>query len=123
MLNVLTPLPGTRLYDDMAAEGRIIDRDWRHYDAQHVVFAPRHMTPYELQRVTLSAYRRFYSTRRLVAFALTLRIQRTKENGWCWWFVRSWHLPRSNRQYWRWLKRLRLPHVGAAGAASDSRQG
>ena len=123
MLNILTPLPGTRLYDDMAAEGRIVDPDWRHYDAQHVVFAPRHMTPYELQRVTLRAYRRFYSTRRLVANALTLHIQRTKEQGWCWWFVRSWHIPRINREYWRWLKGLRLPQMGKAEAARDSRAG
>ena len=34
MLNILTPLPGTRLYDEMAAEGRIIDHDWRNYDAR-----------------------------------------------------------------------------------------
>jgi radical SAM superfamily enzyme YgiQ (UPF0313 family) len=115
MLNVLTPLPGTRLYDDMEVAGRIVDRDWRHYDAQHVVFAPRNMTPYELQRATLRAYRRFYSTHRLVANALALRIQRTKEQGWCWWFVRSWHVPRSNREYWRWLKRLRLPRGGRGG--------
>jgi hypothetical protein len=89
------------------------------------VFAPRNMTPYELQRATLRAYRRFYSTHRLVANALALRIQRTKEQGWCWWFVRSWHVPRSNREYWRWLKRLRLPRGGTAGAAAGraDRQG
>ncbi len=115
MLNILTPLPGTRLYDDMVAEGRIIDPDWRHYDAQHVVFAPRRMTPHQLQRATLRAYRRFYSTHRLVAHALVLRIRRTKELGWCWWFVRSWHVPRSNREHWRWLK-----GVGLRRAASSS---
>jgi len=106
MLNILTPLPGTRLYDEMAAAGRIIDHDWRHYDAQHVVFAPRWMSPRQLQRATLRAYRRFYSTHRLVGHALALHILRTKELGWCWWFVRSWAVPKSNRLNWRRLKEL-----------------
>jgi radical SAM superfamily enzyme YgiQ (UPF0313 family) len=106
MLNILTPLPGTRLYDEMAAAGRIVDRDWRNYDAQHVVFAPRRMTPRQLQRATLRAYRRFYSTHRLVAHALALHILKTKELGWCWWFVRSWHLGEGNWRNWRRLKSL-----------------
>ena len=67
MLNIMTPLPGTLQYDEMDAEGRIFDRDWSHYDAQHVVFTPERMTPRQLQRETLRAYRRFYSTRRLLA--------------------------------------------------------
>jgi len=121
MLNILTPLPGTRLYDELEARGRILDRDWRHYDAQHVVFAPKRMTPRQLQRATLRSYRRFYSTHRLVAHALALHIEKTKELGWCWWFVRSWGVPRANRQNWRWLRRVRVPRVGPSGAASDSR--
>ncbi len=109
MLNILTPLPGTRLYDEMEAAGRIVDRDWSHYDAQHVVFAPRRMTPRQLQSATLRAYRRFYSTHRLVGHALALHIEKTKELGWCWWFVRSWHLPKRNRLNWRRLKSLTRP--------------
>jgi len=109
MLNILTPLPGTQLYDEMAAAGRIVDHDWRNYDAQHVVFAPRRMSPRQLQRATLRAYRRFYSTHRLVAHALALHIEKTKELGWCWWFVRSWGVPKSNRLNWRRLKALAHP--------------
>jgi radical SAM superfamily enzyme YgiQ (UPF0313 family) len=115
MLNILTPLPGTQMYEEMDAEGRILDRDWSHYDAQHVVFAPRRMTPRQLQRATLRAYRRFYSTHRLVAHAVVFHIQKTKELGWCWWFVRSWGVPKVNRQNWRRLKELRLPRVGGGG--------
>ena len=121
MLNILTPLPGTQMYDELEAEGRIVDRDWSHYDAQHVVFAPQRMTPRQLQRATLRSYRRFYSTHRLVAHALALHIQRTKELGWCWWFVRSWGVPKVNRQNWRRLKELHFPRVGRGGAAPDRR--
>ncbi len=121
MLNILTPLPGTRLYDEMAAEGRIIDRDWRNYDAQHVVFAPRRMSPRQLQRATLRAYRRFYSTHRLVAHALALHILKTKELGWCWWFVRSWHLGEGNWQNWRRLKGFAQRPASRLPAADEPR--
>ncbi len=121
MLNILTPLPGTQMYDELEARGRILDRDWSHYDAQHVVFAPQRMTPRQLQRATLSSYRRFYSTRRLVAHALALHIQKTKELGWCWWFVRSWGVPKRNRLNWRRLKELGRPYASRAAQVSSRR--
>ena len=43
--NVLTPLPGTALYERYEREGRIFDRDWAKYDGKHVVFHPKRMTP------------------------------------------------------------------------------
>ncbi|MFH0811022.1 MAG: radical SAM protein [Pseudomonadota bacterium] len=58
---ILTPLPGTRMYDQIEAEGRITDRDWSHYDAHHTVYMPKRMTPYELQNETFKAMNRFYS--------------------------------------------------------------
>lgn len=58
---MLTPLPGTRLYDQLEAEGRILDRDWGHYDAHHAVYMPKKMTPYELHSGTFKAMRGFYS--------------------------------------------------------------
>ena len=45
MLNILTPLPGTQQFEELDAEGRILERDWSFYDAQHVVFRPKQMTP------------------------------------------------------------------------------
>ncbi len=62
MFNILTPLPGTRFYKKMDAEGRIIDRDWAHYDARHVVFKPSLMTPDALQKGFFWAYHNFYSS-------------------------------------------------------------
>ena len=43
--HILTPYPGTPLFRQMEAEGRLLHRDWRLYDTAHVVFRPRHMTP------------------------------------------------------------------------------
>jgi radical SAM superfamily enzyme YgiQ (UPF0313 family) len=47
--NILTPYPGTRVYEQFRREGRLLTRDWSHYDHATVVFRPRNMTPYELQ--------------------------------------------------------------------------
>ncbi|RMH04485.1 MAG: radical SAM protein [Nitrospirae bacterium] len=59
--NVLTPLPGTALFDRYEREGRIFDRDWAHYDGKHVVFHPARMTPEQLQEGFYWAHHHFYS--------------------------------------------------------------
>ena len=48
-LSILTPLPGTRLYDEMAQEGRLIERDWGKYNGNHVVFRPRRISVEKLE--------------------------------------------------------------------------
>lgn len=58
---IATPFPGTRLYRRLESEGRIIDRDWSHYDGQHVVYQPTHMTASELQQGTVKAWEISYS--------------------------------------------------------------
>jgi len=59
---VLTPLPGTDTFKQLEAEGRIFNYDWSLYDAHHVVFQPREMSPWQLQfGATLEAMPRFYS--------------------------------------------------------------
>lgn len=59
--NVLTPLPGTALFDRYDKAGRIFDRDWAKYDGKHVVFQPNRMTPEQLQEGFHWANHQFYS--------------------------------------------------------------
>ncbi len=61
--HVLTPYPGTRLFDQMARQGRLLTRDWRLYDTRHAVFRSRHMSPAELEAGYARAYREFYRWR------------------------------------------------------------
>ena len=61
----LTPFPGTRLYDDLEREGRIMTRDWSRYDRQNIVFQPRHFTPEDLQDRIFWSYRQTYNWRSL----------------------------------------------------------
>lgn len=69
---ILTPLPGTPVFDNMVKEGRILTRDWSLYDAHHVVYRPKKMTTFELQVETIRAFGAFYSLaaalKRLVRF-------------------------------------------------------
>ncbi len=46
--SILTPYPGTRLYQRMLDEGRLLTRDWSLYDTSHVVFRPRRLSPEQL---------------------------------------------------------------------------
>jgi radical SAM superfamily enzyme YgiQ (UPF0313 family) len=46
--SILTPYPGTRLYQRMAKEGRLLTNDWSLYDTSHVVFQPKTLTPRQL---------------------------------------------------------------------------
>jgi len=59
--NVLTPYPGTKTYQNMKNEGRLITTDWTYYDHNTVVFKPKNMTPYELQVGKVEARKKFYS--------------------------------------------------------------
>ncbi len=47
---ILTPFPGTPLFDELESSGRIINKDWSSYDMNHVVFKPENMSPEELQQ-------------------------------------------------------------------------
>jgi len=111
MLNILTPLPGTQQFADLDAEGRILERDWSFYDAQHIVFRPRHMSPGFLLRETLRANRRFYHARRVLRSVGVLLRRRDKpswdrmlERGWLWWYARMWWRDPANRAYRRRLQ-------------------
>jgi radical SAM superfamily enzyme YgiQ (UPF0313 family) len=65
-LAILTPQPGTILYDEFERAGRIIDRDWRHYDYRHVVIRPAQMTGRQLQDGADWLYRQFYRLDRII---------------------------------------------------------
>lgn len=60
---VVTPFPNTPLYLRLEKEGRILTKNWELYDAQHVVFQPRHMSVQELQLGIESAWKHAYSVR------------------------------------------------------------
>ena len=58
--HILTPYPGTALFQRMQTEGRILHRDWDLYDTRHVVFETRAMKAAELEAGYWHAYLDFY---------------------------------------------------------------
>jgi radical SAM superfamily enzyme YgiQ (UPF0313 family) len=59
--HILTPYPGTPLFAQMEAEGRILHRDWSKYDTAHVVFRPKHLSVEQLAEGYAWCYRRLFS--------------------------------------------------------------
>jgi anaerobic magnesium-protoporphyrin IX monomethyl ester cyclase len=69
-LMMVTPAPGTRLWERLESEGRLIEADWTFFDGHHAVLRPERMTPLELQLSALEAMRRFYSRSAIAGPAL-----------------------------------------------------
>ncbi len=64
--SILTPYPGTRLFEKLSSEGRILHYDWSRYNSEHVVFTPRMMSSEQLQEGHNRANREFYSVSSIV---------------------------------------------------------
>lgn len=58
---ILTPIPGSRVYNQMKEENRLLNVEWSLYDGLHVVFQPLKMSALQLQKETMKAMRKFYS--------------------------------------------------------------
>jgi radical SAM superfamily enzyme YgiQ (UPF0313 family) len=63
-VSVLTPLPGTRLYEEMKRDGRLLSEDWGWFNGKtHVAFRPKQMAAEELFSGYMWFRQRFYSVR------------------------------------------------------------
>ncbi|MGB9716242.1 MAG: B12-binding domain-containing radical SAM protein [Thermodesulfovibrionales bacterium] len=58
---MLTPLPGTQVFNEMKESRRLLHTDWSKYDGHHVVYKPFLMSPQTLHIESLKAMGRFYS--------------------------------------------------------------
>jgi radical SAM superfamily enzyme YgiQ (UPF0313 family) len=61
--HILTPYPGTALYERMRRQNRILHENWSLYDTRHCVFMPKLMTPTQLEKGYREAYNEFYQWR------------------------------------------------------------
>lgn len=58
---ILTPYPGTRLYERMERDGRLLHQDYWRYTSYQTVFRPANFTPPELDRQFLAFYKKCYA--------------------------------------------------------------
>jgi radical SAM superfamily enzyme YgiQ (UPF0313 family) len=91
--NILTPFPGTPLFQRLAVEGRILTHDWRKYNSRDdVVYQPRQMSPAELLAGFRYANARFYSLP-----SIAKRFLRSPAQLW-------WALPLNLAYAYQWRK-------------------
>jgi len=97
--HILTPYPGTPLYRQIEAEGRLLHRDWELYDTGHVVFRPKRMSVEQLAEGYRYCYERLFSAssvwKRRPATGLPAYLAMSllyKKCNWLWpWLIR-WRL-------------------------------
>jgi radical SAM superfamily enzyme YgiQ (UPF0313 family) len=59
--NILTPFPGTKLFERIKKENRITSFDWTLYNCAKTVFEPKNMTEKELYNGTIWILKQYYS--------------------------------------------------------------
>jgi radical SAM superfamily enzyme YgiQ (UPF0313 family) len=90
--NILTPFPGTRLFQRLEKEGRILTYDWSQYNSRHhVVYQPKQMSVAELLAGFRYANERFYSLR-----SIARRLSRSRVQFW-------WTLPLNLAYSYQWF--------------------
>ena len=111
MLNILTPLPGTQQFADLDAEGRIFDKRWHLYDAHHVVFTPKQMTPLRAADARCCAAT-CASTRwrQWLKYLFTFRFTKLLFQTWGRHIIRTWRRDKRNKAFMKALKQLPWPH-------------
>jgi len=93
---ILTPLPGTPLYDNLVAENRITSFDWSQYDGHHVVYKPNKMSVWELQfGVMLEAMPKFYSLWQVIKAGVRFKYKNVIHRAYGHWMLIKWKVHNS----------------------------
>jgi len=82
---ILTPSPGTDLYQEFEADGRISEVDWSLYDGTHAVFKPEGRSQASLENGFWETYREMFTLHSMLRNS--------------WWNIRASNAPFS--EFWR----------------------
>ena len=100
---ILTPLPGTPVYERLVSENRVTSFDWSQYDGHHVVYKPNKMSVWELQfGVMLEAMPKFYSLWQVTKAAVKFRSKNFRYRLYGHWMLIRWKVHNS-----RYLEELK----------------
>ncbi len=108
---VLTPLPGTPVYEEMNTGGRLLTEDWSLYDAHHTVFRPEHMSAHDLTAETMNGMARVYSTARIMGMAARGKFSKALLNLYARKQVKRWQKENRARRAAAGLDTLRQPEL------------
>jgi anaerobic magnesium-protoporphyrin IX monomethyl ester cyclase len=62
MFGILTPFPGTEIYEEANRNGWIMDKNWTHYDMIHAIMPTETLSVNEVQEQLYGCYRDFYGS-------------------------------------------------------------
>jgi radical SAM superfamily enzyme YgiQ (UPF0313 family) len=82
---ILTPFPGTALFNRLEKQKRILTYDWRYYNGGHCVFKPKNMSALELEDGLIHFYKDFYSLKSVIRKIMkkaTIRIMLKRRRFW-----------------------------------------
>ena len=63
---ILTPFPGTRFFDQIKEEGRLVNNDIYSYDGTSAVYRPKNMTPDELTQAYWELYSELFTIKSII---------------------------------------------------------
>ncbi len=87
---VLTPLPGTPVYEQMNTSGRLLTEDWSQYDAHHAVFRPKKISAHDLTFESIQGMAQVYSLRRIFGMLMGGKLNEAVLNFYARKQVRLW---------------------------------
>lgn len=96
---ILTPFPGTKVYELLEAQKRIFTKDWSLYDGHHVVFKPKLLSAKELQMHVFKAHVKFYSLFKALSSLLKWRFRDALFRAMGHIILREWKL-RNRKMAW-----------------------
>jgi radical SAM superfamily enzyme YgiQ (UPF0313 family) len=96
---ILTPVPGTKLHEELKKQNRIFSHDWNLYDGQHVVFKPKLLSAKQLQLNVLGAYAKFYSLSMSISLLIRLRFRNAMFRFMGYRIVQEW-IRRNHKMHW-----------------------
>jgi len=100
--SILTPFPGTDIYNEFKETGRVFTECWPLYDGAHVVFRPAKLTALALQKMWVKTWKCFYTFSRPLYY-LTCRF-----------VLRKWR--KGTRQFKDWIENLQnMPTIMTDG--------
>lgn len=98
-MSVLTPFPGTKVYEVLQAQKRIFTKDWSLYDGQHIVFNPKLLSAKDLQLSVLKAYKKYYSLYRSFSLLFKLRFRNAMFRFMGNFIIKEW-VRRNRKMHW-----------------------
>lgn len=121
-LSILTPILGSKLYTAIKdAKTFIVEKyptDWKLFDGVHVVHWPDNLSPFELQKQTMQALKKYYSKANIVKMFLKGKITASGERLLGYSIIKKWET--QNKDYLAKLKQIRPLKKSSSAGSPDT---